>query len=114
MNKNKLSSSLSLLGAVIMLLSAEVNAQGYPHVRVDVAHRNFVSPVIEQKIDNLQKSIHDPELAWMFGNCFPNTLDRTVNFSMKNGKPNTFVITGILMPCGCAIVRHRFGLTCLI
>lgn len=94
MTKKKLSSSLSLLGAVIMLLAGEANAQGYPQVRVDAAHRNFVSPVIEQKIDNLQKTMHDPELAWMFGNCFPNTLDRTVNFSMKNGKPNTFVITG--------------------
>jgi meiotically up-regulated gene 157 (Mug157) protein len=42
----------------------------------------------------MQKTIKDPELAWMFGNCFPNTLDRTVTFSMKDGKPNTFVITG--------------------
>jgi len=42
----------------------------------------------------MQKTIKDPELAWLFGNCFPNTLDRTVNFSIKDGKPNTFVITG--------------------
>src|SRR5699024_3557983 len=36
----------------------------------------------------------DPKLAWMFENCFPNTLDTTVDFSTKNGRPDTFVITG--------------------
>jgi meiotically up-regulated gene 157 (Mug157) protein len=36
----------------------------------------------------------DPKLAWMFENCFPNTLDTTVKFARKNGKPDTFVITG--------------------
>ena len=31
----------------------------------------------------------------MFANCFPNTLDTTVHFSMdENGKPDTFVYTG--------------------
>ena len=30
----------------------------------------------------------------MFGNCFPNTLDTTVDFSVVNGKPDTYVITG--------------------
>ncbi len=30
----------------------------------------------------------------MFGNCFPNTLDTTVRFEMKNGKPDTSVYTG--------------------
>ncbi|MCK7531825.1 MAG: glycoside hydrolase family 125 protein [Marinilabiliales bacterium] len=34
------------------------------------------------------------ELAWLFGNCFPNTLDTTVNFSVKESRPDTFVITG--------------------
>ncbi len=30
----------------------------------------------------------------MFENCFPNTLDTTVEFGSKNGKPDTFGITG--------------------
>ena len=30
----------------------------------------------------------------MFGNCFPNTLDTTVDFEMINGRPDTYVITG--------------------
>ena len=69
-------------------------AQSFPKVRVDADKRNFVSPAIEEKIKQMQSVIKDPELAWMFGNCFPNTLDRTVTFTQKDGKPNTFVITG--------------------
>ncbi len=30
----------------------------------------------------------------MFENCFPNTLDTTVEFEMINGQPDTYVITG--------------------
>lgn len=56
--------------------------------------RKFTSKVIETIIDQTKKKIKDPELAWMFENCFPNTLDTTVEFEMANGKPDTFVITG--------------------
>jgi meiotically up-regulated gene 157 (Mug157) protein len=38
--------------------------------------------------------MQDPELAWLFENCYPNTLDTTVHFQRKNGLPDTFVITG--------------------
>jgi hypothetical protein len=30
----------------------------------------------------------------LFGNCFPNTLDTTVYFNKKDGRPDTYVITG--------------------
>ncbi len=30
----------------------------------------------------------------MFENCYPNTLDTTVRYEEKNGKHDTFVITG--------------------
>jgi len=30
----------------------------------------------------------------MFENCFPNTLDTTVDFEMVDGRPDTYVITG--------------------
>jgi len=33
-------------------------------------------------------------LGWLFGNCFPNTLDTTVYPEEQNGKPSTYVITG--------------------
>jgi len=42
----------------------------------------------------MKDAIADPELAWLFENCFPNTLDTTVRYSTTGGKPDTFVITG--------------------
>lgn len=62
--------------------------------RPPLKERKFVSEAVEETIRTVKKDIANPELAWMFENCFPNTLDTTVNFSMKNGKPDTFIITG--------------------
>ncbi len=56
--------------------------------------RNFTSEAVDAKIVEVKKSIADPELAWLFENCFPNTLDTTVRTGSLNGKPDTFVITG--------------------
>jgi uncharacterized protein len=56
--------------------------------------RKFTSRSVETTISHLKKQIADPELAWLFENCFPNTLDTTVDFEMKNGAPDTYVITG--------------------
>jgi uncharacterized protein len=58
------------------------------------AKRKFVSRAVEATIERIKPQITDPELAWMFENCFPNTLDTTVNFRMTNGQPDSFVITG--------------------
>lgn len=82
------------VGGASLLFSGAVSAQDFPKVRVDENQRNFSSKAIESKITQMQGAIADKELAWMFGNCFPNTLDRTVEHTIKNGKPNTFVITG--------------------
>lgn len=66
----------------------------FPVVRVAEAERNFQSKVIENAIREFQKNVKDKELAWLFNNCFPNTLDTTVTYSEENGKPDTYVITG--------------------
>lgn len=58
------------------------------------ANRHFMSKVVEEVIESVKKQLKDPKLAWMFENCFPNTLDTTVDFQMKDGRPDTFVITG--------------------
>lgn len=56
------------------------------------ADRLFVSDVIEKKIKEVKKLLKDNAyLAWMFENCFPNTLDTTVHF---DGQDDTFVYTG--------------------
>ena len=49
---------------------------------------------MERTIIKVQSSIGNRELAWMFGNCFPNTLDTAVDFAFVDGKPDTYVITG--------------------
>ncbi|NVO20692.1 MAG: glycoside hydrolase family 125 protein [Bacteroidetes bacterium] len=56
--------------------------------------RNFVSKAVESLIAEVKAGIKDPELAWLFENCFPNTLDTTIIPSLQDGKPDTFVITG--------------------
>ena len=62
--------------------------------RPRLSERKFTSVAVENTIKTIKKSIVDPELAWMFENCFPNTLDTTVKFYQKNNKPFTYVITG--------------------
>ncbi|MDF9831162.1 glycoside hydrolase family 125 protein [Parabacteroides sp. PF5-6] len=62
--------------------------------RPALADRQFTSEAVEKAIQTTKAKLKDPKLAWMFENCFPNTLDTTCEHSMKNGKPDTFVITG--------------------
>src|SRR5277367_2218856 len=58
------------------------------------ADRRFHSAAVEQFIDQTRTRIGDAELAAMFANCFPNTLDTTVEPGQFEGKPDTAVITG--------------------
>lgn len=69
-------------------------ANDYVSKRPPVNERKFTSVAVEKTIKTIKKSIADEELAWMFENCFPNTLDTTVKFYRKNNKPFTYVITG--------------------
>lgn len=62
--------------------------------RPPLAERKFTSKAIEVAIVRIKKQIANPELAWLFENCFPNTLDTTVDFEIIDGKPDTYVITG--------------------
>ncbi len=66
----------------------------YESKRPPLAKRNFVSDSVDKTISEVKAAISDPELAWLFENCFPNTLDTTVKYSEENGVPDTFVITG--------------------
>ncbi|MDP4150427.1 MAG: glycoside hydrolase family 125 protein [Bacteroidota bacterium] len=69
-------------------------AQGFPVVRIPEANRRFKSAAVEKAIHEVGTNIGNKEIAWLFNNCFPNTLDTTVDFSMVNGRPDTYVITG--------------------
>ncbi|HJD92304.1 MAG TPA: metal-independent alpha-mannosidase, partial [Bacteroides coprosuis] len=37
--------------------------------------RLFVSKVVDKEIERVKGMLKNPKLAWMFENCFPNTLD---------------------------------------
>ena len=73
---------------------AGTTSKDFPVVRIPEGDRNFQSTIIEKMIKEFQKNVKDEELGWLFNNCFPNTLDTTVTYSEKNGKPDTYVITG--------------------
>lgn len=62
--------------------------------RPPLSSRHFTSQAVEETIQRLKKGLKNEELGWLFENCFPNTLDTTVDFSMQNGRPDTYVITG--------------------
>ncbi|MDR2146847.1 MAG: glycoside hydrolase family 125 protein [Tannerella sp.] len=67
---------------------------GYVSKRPELSQRNFTSRAVEETIGQVKKQLKDPKLAWMFENCFPNTLDTTVHFRTTDGRPDTFVYTG--------------------
>jgi uncharacterized protein len=69
-------------------------AGSFPSRRPAVQDRKFHSPVVEAYLSNVRSRIGDPELAWLFENCYPNTLDTTVETGSFEGKPDTAVITG--------------------
>ena len=70
------------------------NVGRYVSQRPSPADRLFQSDIIEKKIAEIKALLKNPYLAWMFENCFPNTLDTTVHFRLLDGKPDTFVYTG--------------------
>lgn len=66
----------------------------FPVVRIPVGQRKFRSEAVESLIKEINTNVGNKEIAWLFNNCFPNTLDTTVEYSTVGGKPDTFVITG--------------------
>ena len=71
------------------------NTRLYVSKRPDVKDRLFRSEVIDKKIEEVKKLLKGNRyLAWMFENCFPNTLETTVHYRKVNGEDDTFVYTG--------------------
>lgn len=90
--------SIALAGLGIIPAAAWAKMP-YPSIdftsrRPDVKDRTFTSEAVEKLIQTVKKEIADPELAWMFENCFPNTIDTTVDYELIDSQPDTFVITG--------------------
>ena len=77
--------------------TANLPASDYTSKRPPLAKRKFTSEAVEKTIKVVKEKIKNPKLAWMFENCYPNTLDTTVTYKEKNGQPDTFVITGDIL-----------------
>jgi len=56
--------------------------------------RRFRSKAVDAAIESISARMRDPELAWLFSNCLPNTLDTTVTFTNTSAGPDTIVVTG--------------------
>ena len=82
------------MSATIPGVPAFAADRGFESRRPAPADRRFTSDAVEAKITEIRKFVADPELGWLFENCFPNTLDTTVRTGVVDGKPDTFVITG--------------------
>lgn len=96
MKRNEFLKSAGLLSAGLLLkdLAFAAAHQQYPIVRMPLDKRKFHSKAVEAAIVEFQAKVANKELGWLFENCFPNTLDTTVDFSTIDGKPDTYIITG--------------------
>ena len=91
--KHRLTATIALAAAQTLAISTY--AQEYVSQRPAEEDRLFRSEAVEDKIIEVQGLLTNPRLAWMFSNCFPNTLDTTVHFrENEDGSPDTFVYTG--------------------
>src|ERR1044072_2373411 len=82
-----------LMASSLWTKSSNASEQ-FPSRRPPKQQRKFTSQAVEQTILRVKANISDPELAWMFENCYPNTLDTAVQTGMGNGNADTFIITG--------------------
>src|SRR5262245_11632309 len=86
-----------LLAAGVMLNRKSLLARpawDFESRRPPLAQRHFTSEAVEAVIKKVKAGLSNKELGWLFENCFPNTLDTTVDHSISNGRPDTYVITG--------------------
>ena len=84
-----------LLLATAILACQCGRAQEYVSCRPAPEDRCFRSEAVERAIEEVCAMLGPGKTAWMFANCFPNTLDTTVEYSeAPDGTPDTFVITG--------------------
>ena len=71
------------------------NTKVYESKRPPLSERLFTSEAVEAKIREVRQLLSgNPRLAWMFANCYPNTLESTVHYRVIDGEDDTFVYTG--------------------
>lgn len=65
---------------VLLAFISSVVLCAIPEARPPLNNRTYTSTAIDSLIDNLKPLLSDPDLAVLFSNCLPNTLDTTVNY----------------------------------
>jgi hypothetical protein len=88
MTDSKISRRQFTIASSAFLLSPSLvfsKNQDFPTVRIDKAQRKFSDALVEKTIERIKAKCADKEIAWLFENCFPNTLDTTVSHSLKEG-----------------------------
>jgi len=90
----KASGNMVALGALSASPARLLSQQDIGSKRPAPVDRKFQSKAVEEFLIQTSKRIGDPELAAMFCNCYPNTLDTTVQPGQFEGKPDTAVLTG--------------------
>ena len=88
---------LTVVILALCLLATAVRSQSLPSIRPPPSQRRFSSPAIDSLITSVSGRMADPDLAVLFSNCLPCTLDTTVlsyTPGTSRGYPDAFVITG--------------------
>lgn len=85
-------------------VSESISGVDFPAAKQDVLTNNnrpapgdrlFHSDAVERQIASIVGQLTNKRLAWMFVNCYPNTIDTTVHYEEDvQGNPDTFVYTG--------------------
>ena len=76
------------------LSSFAFSQSGFVSKRPAPSARRFRSRAVDAAIGSISAKMRDRELAWLFSNCLPNTLDTTVTFTDGLDGPDTVVVTG--------------------
>jgi len=87
----------ALAGTVLALPSytrAALEPSDRATLRPPPDQRTLSSPAVEETLRRVKSKIADAQLAWLFENCYPNTLDTAVTLDELDGKPDTFIVTG--------------------
>ena len=65
--------SMAAAGLALQPYASPKGRADFPQVRTPEHLRKFKSPAVEELISRVQ-GIGNKEIAWLFANCFPNTL----------------------------------------
>ncbi len=92
--RNFLAGAASFVGSAAVSPRNAFAQTSFVSKRPAPSARRFRSKAVDGAIESISAKMKDPELAWLFSNCLPNTLDTTVTFSNGASGPDTVVVTG--------------------